>query len=118
MDEDYDYQHEVPVNAPSGFGSIVILIVFIIVAVWLGKAIWNKASDFFGQDEYTGYFYYDPSNLTQYWRQPGLISLDACIDWVNAQIPKDFDGYYDYECGVNCEYDLSADIDICDTTEQ
>jgi hypothetical protein len=89
---------------------IVGLIVIILIA-WLVWG-WLKPAT------YTGYFYYDPSNLEKYSKQGGLESLDACRDWVSSQVARDFDGEYDYECGKNCKLDKAALIDVCETTEE
>lgn len=99
----------------SGVGSLLVIIVFLIIGFFIIKGGWNFAKDKFGPESYTAFFYYDPSNLNNYW-QAEVSSIEDCRDWVDSQVSRDFDGRYDYECGVNCEYDLNFQGYICDKT--
>lgn len=88
---------------------IGVAIVGLIVWVVWG---WLKPTD------YTGYFYYNPNDLSSNWQQPGLKSLDDCRIWVNSQVQRDYDGLYDYECGKNCKHDGRLTAAVCETTER
>ena len=72
----------------------------------------------FKSSEYTGYFYYDMADNDNYWSQSGLKDIDACRSWINSQIPRDYDGRYDYECGKNCTYREDYKSVVCKTTER
>lgn len=117
------HEHEKPAHHPksvaessmSGIGSILVLLVVLVIGFWIVKGAWSFASDRFGPKSYHAFFYYNPANLNQYWDiQVG--SIEECRDWVDEQVGRDFDGQYDYECGVNCKYDSSVQVYVCKET--
>lgn len=88
-----------------------------ILTIAFGMLVFWGISNLFNDDEYTGYFYYASPNFDVNWKQGGLKSLDSCRSWVNAQVVRDYDGVYDYECGKNCRVSEYG-IDRCETTER
>lgn len=89
-----------------------VLVAAALIIGWLFFGLFKPAP------VYTGYFYYDTSDLGKHWTQSDLSSMDACRSWVNTQIAHDFDGDYDYECGRNCKYRPEMSIAVCETTER
>ena len=90
---------------------IIIGLLMIGLVVWLAWGALHPKS-------YTGFFYYNTNNLSQYWKQDGLKDLDACRGWVNMQITRDNDGVYDYECGRNCTFRQAYTAVVCEKTER
>lgn len=88
------------------FISILVLIIFI-----------GLISSVFKKDTWSGYFYPDRSNLSD-WIESGFTfdSLDSCRVWAkNKGIDLRIEPTsYDYECGLNCEY--KDGFNICEKT--
>lgn len=93
----------------------IVALVLVIMSFKLASTMWNFTSDKLRKDTYIAFFYYDPSNLNAYWQAP-VGSIEDCRNWVNLQIERDYDGAYDYECGVNCLYDNGFQGYICEKT--
>jgi hypothetical protein len=99
----------------SGLGSLVAIVIVVIIGFFVLRGGWNFVNDKFGPKDYKAFFYYDPSDLNKYWKAD-VSSIEDCRDWVDVQVSRDFDGYYDYECGVNCEYGVDYNGYTCDKT--
>lgn len=70
----------------------------------------------FDKTEWTGFFYPDANDLTNYRVEHGFSSIDECRNWVESQVSYDLN--YDYECGKGCEYRADWDLYVCEITEQ
>jgi len=65
-------------------------------------------------------YYPNTENLSIYSYGPVLDTLEQCRGWINAESMKrsqEF-GEFDYECGLNCKYDMIYDLQICEETLQ
>lgn len=85
--------------------SLVILIV-VVMWLWPGKDVWS------------GYFYPDQNNLSNWVEGGNFDSLESCRNWaVNYGYLKSIPvSDYDYECGLNCKY--KDGFNVCEKTEQ
>jgi hypothetical protein len=99
-----------------GFAGIIALILLGLF-VWGCVAIWNWGFDKFGPKTYTAFFYHDTSDYDNYISHE-VKSIEDCRSWVAYQSARDFDGLYDYECGVNCRHEVGFSTMICKETIQ
>lgn len=70
---------------------------------------------------WTAFYYPDIrqiSDETTWSVQPGLETLDACLDWVTNRMLASHDRDFDYECGYNCRYDEDFKTTVCERTEK
>ncbi len=93
----------------SYYGALLVVGIVLIMAILGVQKIYRG---YFVSDEYIAFFYYDPTDPSKYW-SADVESIDDCRNWVESQSYRDFDGYYDYECGVNCRYDFVTNNHIC-----
>jgi hypothetical protein len=69
-------------------------------------------------DRFMPTYYPNPSDLTMFSNGPEVDSLSACRDWINSEALRNSQnaGEYDYECGLNCNFDDKFDIFVCEDT--
>jgi len=67
------------------------------------------------KQEWTGFFYPDISDLSEWTTSPVFNNIESCRDWAYSQTSYN---QADYECGLNCEFDSRYGVNICKETIQ
>lgn len=77
----------------------VKVVVAIVILVW--------AFQYYGGNNWIGFYYPNADDLTKNTQSSKLNSIEECRVWVNTQVSlynPNREGY-DYECGKNCRFD-------------
>ena len=91
---------------------IYILFIFVI-AVFISGCSREKT-----EYNWTGFYYPDKNNIddqSTWVVQPGFASLGECQEWVLFDASGNDTGF-DYECGLNCRYDKTLKLSVCEKT--
>lgn len=89
---------------------IKILLLVVVIAT---------AVQFFKSDTWHPVYYPNPTNLTNHVNGPVVDSLEQCRDWIEREANRrgQTAGQYDYECGLNCNYEPQSDLSVCEDTK-
>jgi hypothetical protein len=94
---------------------IIGIIIFILVS-WIFYSFLGSKN----KEQWQPIYYPDTGDLSKYSYGPTVDTLEQCRGWINAESIKRNQqfGEFDYECGLNCKYDMIYDLQICKETLQ